>query len=88
MSPCMRLTLERLVIMGFSGSDVGQWIIDNIVFVMIVIAGISILWAANTKKVRDAMLVFGLSLLGLLVITLASFHQELGEWVRTTFFNA
>jgi CHASE2 domain-containing sensor protein len=72
---------------GFDGNTVGNWLIDNVVFVFIVIIAIVILTAAITKKPRDAMIAFGISMVALLLISLAAFRVELGDWIRTTFFG-
>jgi CHASE2 domain-containing sensor protein len=69
------------------GNTIGNWLIDNVIFVFIVIIAITILTAAVTKKPRDAMIAFGITLLALLLISLAAFRVELGDWVRTTFFG-
>jgi hypothetical protein len=43
--------------------------------------------AAITKKPRDAILAFGISLLAMLLISLAAFRVEVGDWIRTTFLG-
>lgn len=73
---------------GISGNTVGNWLVDNVVFVVVVIVGIVIITFGITKKVRDAMIAAGLCLLGVGIIALAGFHRELGEWMRTTFFGS
>lgn len=72
---------------GISGNTVGNWLIDNVIFVMVVMAAIVIATAAITKKPRDAMVSFGLSMLALLLVSLAAFRVEIGDWIRTTFFS-
>jgi CHASE2 domain-containing sensor protein len=69
------------------GNTIGNWLIDNVIFVFIVIIAITILTAAVTKKPRDAMIAFGITLLALLLISLAAFRVELGDWIRTTFIG-
>lgn len=72
---------------GISGSTIGNWLIDNVIFVGVVIVAIVIIVAAVTKKPRDAMMAFALCLLALTVVSVAGFREELGDWVRTTFLS-
>jgi len=72
---------------GFDGNTVGNWLIDNVFFVVIIIIAITIATAAITKKPRDAILAFGISLLAMLLISLAAFRTEVGDWIRTTFLG-
>ncbi len=72
---------------GISGSTIGNWLINNVIFVGVVIVAIVIVTATVTKKPRDAFTAFGLCLLALLLVSLAGFWQEIGEWIRTTFFS-
>lgn len=72
---------------GISGSTIGNWLINNVIFVGVVIVAIVIVTAAVTKKPRDAFMAFGLCILALLLVSLAGFWQELGEWMRNTFFS-
>lgn len=72
---------------GISGSTIGNWLIDNVIFVGVVIVAIVIIVAAVTKKPRDAMMAFALCVLALLVVSLAGFREELGDWVRNTFLS-
>lgn len=71
---------------GFDGSAVGNWLADNVVFVMIVIVAIVILTFAITKKPRDAAIAFGICLLAFLLLTLAGNWRAIGEWISQTFF--
>ena len=72
---------------GINGNTIGNWLIDNVVFVVVVMIAITVLTFAITRKVRDALISFSLTLLGLLLLSLAAFRNELGEWVRVTFFG-
>lgn len=72
---------------GVSGNTVGNWLIDNVIFVMVVVAAITIASAAITKKPRDAMITFAITMLALLLISLAAFRTEIGDWIRTTFLG-
>lgn len=73
--------------MNLDGNVVGNWLADNVVFVLVVCAAIVILVAALKKNVRDAMMTLVIVLIGLLVVALAVYWRELGEWIRITFFG-
>ncbi|GAB3244424.1 hypothetical protein [Arthrobacter pigmenti] len=66
-----------------NGDSIADWLQSNVIFVLLMVAGISILVGAINKKTRDAMLVFCLSLVGLLFLTLASSWQQIGQWVQS-----
>ncbi|KJL49559.1 hypothetical protein RS84_00033 [Microbacterium hydrocarbonoxydans] len=72
---------------GFDGSAVGNWLADNIVFVMVVIVAIVILTFAITKKPRDAGIAFAICLLAFLLLAIGAYWRELGEWIRITFLG-
>lgn len=72
---------------GVDGNVIGNWLVDNVIFVMIVVVAIVIVTAAITKKPRDAMISFVITLLALLLLSLAAFRVELGDWIRTTFLG-
>lgn len=72
---------------GVDGNTIGNWLIDNVIFVGVVVVAIVIITAAVTKKPRDAMVAFSITLLALLLISLAAFRVELGDWMRVTFFG-
>lgn len=72
---------------SISGNVVGEWIANNVFYVLLVLAALSIAVAAITKKPRDAALTFGLALLAVGLLSIAAFYRELGEWVRTTFLG-
>lgn len=73
---------------GVSGNTIGNWLVDNVIFVMVVVVAIVIVTAAITKKPRDAVMAFAICLLGLLLISLAAFRTELGDWIRVTFLHS
>jgi len=81
--------LETLVhtAVGVSGNTIGNWLADNVVYVLIVAVAIVILTFAITKKPRDAMVAFVIVLIALLVLSIGAFWRELGEWLRNTFFQ-
>lgn len=72
---------------GVDGSVIGNWLADNVVFVMIVIVAIVILTFAITKKPRDAAVAFGICLLAFLLLAIGAYWRELGEWIRVTFLG-
>lgn len=61
-APHLAAAVTTMPMVGVSGSAVGNWLADNIVFVLVVIVGIIILTAAITKKLVDA--VDGLGVVG------------------------
>lgn len=73
--------------MNIDGNIIGNWLADNVVFVLVVIVAIVILTLAITKKPRDAMISFAICLLAFLLLSLAVYWRELGEWIRMTFFG-
>lgn len=86
-APNLVAAVVTMPMVGVSGSAVGNWLADNIVFVLVVIVGIIILTAAITKKPRDAALAAGICMLGLAVVSIGAYWRELGDWMRVTFFG-
>lgn len=78
---------EVVTAISVDGNTIGNWLINNVVYVGIVIVAIVIITAAVTKKPRDAMLAFGICLVALLLVSLATYRVELGDWIRVTFFG-
>jgi hypothetical protein len=72
---------------GVDGNVIGNWLIDNVIFVGVVIVAIVIISAAVTKKPRDAMVAFAICMVALALVSIAGFRVEMGDWVRTTFFG-
>ncbi|MGO2933146.1 hypothetical protein [Microbacterium sp.] len=72
---------------GVSGNTVGNWLADNVIFVMIVLIAIAVLCFALTKKVRDAMVAFGICLLGLVIVFIGLNWRPLAEWLGNTFLG-
>jgi protein-S-isoprenylcysteine O-methyltransferase Ste14 len=73
--------------MNIDGNIIGNWLADNVVFVLVVLVAIVILTFAITKKPRDAMIAFAICLVAFLLLALGAYWRELGEWLRVTFFG-
>lgn len=73
--------------MNIDGNIIGNWLADNVVFVLVVLVAIVILTFAITKKPRDAMVALGICCLAFLLLTLGAYWRELGEWLRVTFLG-
>lgn len=73
--------------MNIDGNIIANWLINNVVFIMVVIVAITIITAAITKKPRDAFIAFGLCMLGLGLVALAASWQAIGQWISATFFG-
>jgi hypothetical protein len=72
---------------GLNGQTVGDWMVNNVVYIGIIIVAITIITAAVTKKPRDAFTAFAITLLAFLLIALAGSWQEIGDWFKNTFLN-
>lgn len=72
----------------FSFSSLGQWIQDNIFYVLFVIAAASVAIGAINKKARDAMLTFALAMLALVMVVVANNYNAIVGWIQSTFFTA
>lgn len=66
----------------FNGQSVADWLGQNVVLILLVLAGLSILIAALNKKPRDAFVTFGIGFLGLFFLALGSQWQQIGEWIK------
>lgn len=72
---------------GLSGSVIGNWLADNVIFVLVLLIAVSIFVAAMTKKVRDAFIAFGISLLAFGVVFIAFNWRSVMNWIGQTFFS-
>lgn len=66
----------------FNGQSVADWLGSNVVLILVVLAGLSILIAALNKKPRDAFITFGIGLLAFFFLALGSQWQQIGEWIK------
>lgn len=69
-------------------TNIGNWIQDNIFFVLFIIAAASVAVGAINKKARDAMLTFGLAMLALVMVVVAKNYNSIVTWIQSTFFTA
>lgn len=84
------LTTTAVYAAGFSisGETIGDWIKGNVLYVLIVIAVLAIIVAAFTKKPRDAAVTFGIVLLGLALLGIATNMDDVTSWFSSTFFGS
>lgn len=66
----------------FNGQSVADWLGENVVLILVVLLGLSILIAALNKKPRDAAITFGLGLLAMLFLAVGTQWREIGEWLK------
>jgi uncharacterized membrane protein SirB2 len=69
-------------------TNIGNWIQDNIFFVLFIIAAASVAVGAINKKARDAMLTFALAMLALVMVVIAKNYNAIVTWIQATFFTA
>ncbi|PPH34154.1 hypothetical protein [Rathayibacter rathayi] len=73
---------------GFDGHSIGSWLNDNVFFVIVMCVAIVAATAGITKKIRDAAVAAGCVLIAIIIIELATYHDEIGAWFGTTFLGA
>lgn len=75
--------MHTLVTAGYGTSGITQWIQDNVVTVVILIAAVAVLWAARAGNVGKGITITAGLLLGLTVLGLASGTNatDIGTWI-------
>lgn len=83
------LTTTTVYAAGFdiSGQTIGDWIKGNVLYVMFVIAVISVIVAAISKKPRDAAVTFGICLLAFALLGIATNLDDVSNFFKSTFFG-
>lgn len=64
-----------------------QWILDNIITLVILILGIAILWAARGGNISKGVTIIAGAIMGLAVLGLATGNNatSLGDWIVSLF---
>lgn len=69
----------------FKGQEIGDFLTNNILFIVIIVAGITICVFALNGSVRKAVTAAGLVILGLGVVGLSSQVDHVSTWVANLF---
>lgn len=72
---------------SLSGGTIGDWIKDNVLYVLLVVAVGSIIIAAITKKPRDGMVTFAIAMLAFGLLAIATNIDDITSWFKSTFFG-
>lgn len=67
----------------FDLTRVADWIQSNVLYVLFIIAAASVAIGAINKKVRDAMVTFGVLMLALVVVVVAKNIDPLIKWISS-----
>ncbi|MBO0843156.1 MAG: hypothetical protein J2O46_08220 [Nocardioides sp.] len=72
---------------GYGTGGLSHWITDNIITLVILILGITVLWAARSGNISKAVTIVGGLIIGLGVLGLATGNTatDVGSWMAGLF---
>lgn len=65
----------------FNGTNIANWLTENVVVLVVLIVAIGVITKANTGETRKAVTASGITFLGLFLVGAATHANDIGAWL-------